>query len=72
MFFWVRVAGDVAAVELIRAGIDRGVAVVPGGAFFADKADPQTMRLSFATANLDAIEQGVDKLAAAYNQVDAA
>ncbi|HVL58782.1 MAG TPA: PLP-dependent aminotransferase family protein [Burkholderiaceae bacterium] len=69
LFYWVRVAGDVDAPKLIRAGVDRGVAVVPGSAFYAEQPDAQTMRLSFATAGSDAIEQGVARLADAYREL---
>ena len=40
----------------------RGVAFVPGAPFYAANPDPATLRLSFATANVEKIEEGVARL----------
>jgi len=44
------------------------VAYVPGAAFYADKADPRTLRLSFVTPSVAEIERGVAALAAAVRE----
>ena len=69
MFFWARLTGaeggpDNAAAFAQRA-IDRLVAFVPGAPFYAHDADPATLRLSFATADVAKIEEGVARLGAA-------
>ena len=69
MFFWARLTGakggpDNAAAFAQRA-IDRLVAFVPGAPFYAHDADPATLRLSFATADVAEIEEGVARLGAA-------
>jgi DNA-binding transcriptional MocR family regulator len=41
------------------------VAFVPGAPFFAQNPDPSTLRLSFATADIARIKEGVERLKAA-------
>ncbi len=48
-----------------KRAIDKGVAFVPGAPFYASEPDPATLRLSFATADLAKIREGVERLAAA-------
>ena len=63
MFLWVRLPGGMNAVELLPRAVDKGVAFVPGAAFYADGADPRTLRLSFVTASVEQIHVGVAALA---------
>ncbi len=69
LFVWARLtgAGGRAAdgAALAKAAIEQGVAFVPGAPFFARDPDPATLRLSFATAPLAQIEEGVARLARA-------
>ncbi len=65
MFLWVRLPKGVDAVELLPRAVDKGVAFVPGAAFFAGQADPRTVRLSFVTASVEQINTGIAALAAA-------
>ena len=69
MFFWARLTGEGArlahAGEFARKAIERGVAFVPGAPFYAREPDLSTLRLSFATADLARIEEGVERLALA-------
>jgi DNA-binding transcriptional MocR family regulator len=62
MFFWARLTGGRNAAEFAKRAIDKGVAFVPGAPFFAHDADPSTLRLSFATADVAKIEEGVGRL----------
>jgi 2-aminoadipate transaminase len=55
MFLWARLPEGVDAVGLLPKAVDRGVAFVPGAAFYADHGDPRTLRLSFVTASVDQI-----------------
>jgi 2-aminoadipate transaminase len=45
--------------------VDQGVAFVPGAPFYADHADPRTLRLSFVTPSVAEVHQGVAALATA-------
>ncbi len=65
MFLWARLPQGVDAVELLPRAVDKGVAFVPGAAFFADRPDPRTVRLSFVTASVEQIDTGIAALAAA-------
>ena len=53
------------AQGLLPVAVDKGVAFVPGAAFYNDHGDPRTMRLSFVTPDEDEIRKGVAALAAA-------
>ena len=68
MFLWARLPAGVSAVELLPAAVDKGVAFVPGAAFYASKPDPRTLRLSFVTASAHQIDTGIAALAAAIAQ----
>ncbi|MBC7735578.1 MAG: PLP-dependent aminotransferase family protein [Bacteriovorax sp.] len=65
MFFWVELPEGVDATALLPDVVERGMAYVPGAAFFA--ADPRrnTLRLSFVTVAAAEIERGVAILAQA-------
>jgi 2-aminoadipate transaminase len=66
LFFWARLTGAGGKVadagEFAKRAIDKGVAFVPGAPFYAEKPDMATFRLSFATADLGKIEEGVGRL----------
>ena len=68
MFLWARLPQGMDAVQLLPKAVDKGVAYVPGAAFYADKADPRTLRLSFVTPSVPDIERGVAALAAAVRE----
>ena len=72
-FFCVRLMGKTAgdtsvagklndASEFARHAIEQGVAFVPGAPFYAADADAATLRLSFATADVGKILEGVGRL----------
>jgi 2-aminoadipate transaminase len=65
MFLWARLPEGMNAQDLLPKAVDRGVAFVPGAAFYNDHGDPRTMRLSFVTPGADEIRKGVAALAAA-------
>ncbi len=69
MFFWARLTGANGrignAAEFAKRAIEKGVAFVPGAPFFAHDPDLSTLRLSFATAGLEKIEEGIGRLAQA-------
>ncbi|MBC7599836.1 MAG: PLP-dependent aminotransferase family protein, partial [Polaromonas sp.] len=68
MFLWARLPQGMSAVELLPKAVEKNVAFVPGAAFYADNADPTTLRLSFVTANIEQINTGVAALAAAIRE----
>lgn len=62
MFFWARLSQNRDAAELAKRAIDKLVAFVPGAPFFAERPDKSCLRLSFATADLDKIRDGIRRL----------
>lgn len=69
LFVWARLTGAGGKVAdgnvLAKRAIEKGVAFVPGTPFFCAKPDHATFRLSFATADVDKIREGVARLAQA-------
>jgi DNA-binding transcriptional MocR family regulator len=69
MFFWARLTGangcQSDANVFAKAAIDKLVAFVPGAPFFANNPDVSTLRLSFATADVDKINEGIGRMAQA-------
>lgn len=74
LFFWARLTGAGGKIadanEFAKRAIEKGVAFVPGAPFFAEKPDLATFRLSFATADVGKIEEGVGRLGAAIEFKD--
>lgn len=68
MFLWARLPAGMDAVALLPKAVDKGVAFVPGTAFYADHADARTLRLSFVTASAEEIQRGVAALAAVIKE----
>ena len=66
LFFWARLTGAGGKVkdagEFAKRAIEQGVAFVPGAPFYAANPDAATFRLSFATAGVDKILEGVGRL----------
>ena len=66
LFFWARLTGLNGtisnAAEFAQRAIEKGVAFVPGAPFYANQPDISTLRLSFATADVAKIEEGIARL----------
>jgi DNA-binding transcriptional MocR family regulator len=66
LFVWARLTGAGGKVkdgnEFAKRAIEQGVAFVPGAPFFCANPDLATLRLSFATADVARIEEGVARL----------
>ena len=71
MFLWLRLPPGMNALDLLPLAIEEGVAFVPGAAFYAEDADPRTLRLSFVTATVEQIRMGVAALARAVQRCQA-
>ena len=70
LFFWARLTGRGGKLKdasqdasgFAKRAIEQGVAFVPGAPFYAANPDVATFRLSFATAGVDKILEGVGRL----------
>jgi 2-aminoadipate transaminase len=69
MFIWVTMPEGGDARELLAASVARGVAFVPGDAFYPANPDPRTFRLNFSNGAPAVIEQGIKQLAAAIGDL---
>jgi 2-aminoadipate transaminase len=68
MFLWVQLPKGLKAIPLLGKAVEKGVAFVPGSAFYAEGADENTLRLSFVTATVDQINTGMAALATAIRE----
>ena len=68
MFLWVQLPLGLKAVPLLEKAVAKGVAFVPGFAFYAQDANESTLRLSFVTATVDQINTGMAALAATIRE----
>ena len=63
MFLWAQLPAGMDAVQLLPKAVDKGVAFVPGAAFYAAQPVKETLRLSFVTSTVDQIRTGMAALA---------
>ena len=68
MFFWIELPAGLDAAALLPEAVARGVAFVPGAAFYAEAVRPNTLRLSFVTVAPALIERGIATLAGVVAQ----
>ncbi|WP_310626308.1 PLP-dependent aminotransferase family protein [Limnohabitans sp.] len=71
LFFWAKLTGAGGKLkdgsELAKRAIEKGVAFVPGTPFFASNPDTTAIRLSFATADVAKINEGIARLGQALS-----
>jgi 2-aminoadipate transaminase len=63
MFLWVKLPQGMNAADLLPKAVERNVAYVPGAAFYSGNTQHNTLRLSFVTASVDQINEGIAALA---------
>ncbi|MES2941166.1 MAG: PLP-dependent aminotransferase family protein [Pseudomonadota bacterium] len=68
MFLWVRLPEGMDSTALLAKAVEKGVAFVPGAPFYAQEPDTRAMRLSFVTASVEQIQQGIAALGAAMRE----
>jgi len=69
MFYWVELPEHVDATAMLPDAVRRGVAYVPGAAFYASRPKTNTLRLSYVTVAPALIERGVALLGQAVQAV---
>lgn len=57
MFFWLQT--KVNTTDLLEKTVTKGLAFMPGAAFYANNPDATTLRLSFATVSDEDMEKGI-------------
>ena len=62
MFLWLTIPEHISSMDLFDEAIKNKVAFVPGNPFYVDSVKQNTLRLSFVTANLKEIDEGIKRL----------
>jgi 2-aminoadipate transaminase len=63
MFAWAMAPKEIDTMELFHKAIERGVAFVPGEAFYAENPERNTMRISFSFPPKNQLDEAVGRLA---------
>jgi 2-aminoadipate transaminase len=69
LFLWVQLPEHVDASEFLNVALEEKVAFVPGRVFYPDDDGKNAMRLTFATAGPEKIEEGIRRLGRALRGV---
>lgn len=72
MFIWARLPAGIVAKTVLPLALERGVAFVPGEAFYASGGDERAVRLSFVTASVQEIQRGIAAFASAVRAAKSA
>lgn len=67
MFLWARFRYPFDTMEWMKKTLENGVVYVPGEAFYHDKPDTRTLRLSYSTVSEAGLLTAVERLAASCN-----
>ncbi|MFZ6656606.1 PLP-dependent aminotransferase family protein [Undibacterium sp. TJN19] len=62
MFVWVTLPKHMDSKQLLDEAIQQNVAFVPGGPFYANNPETNTLRLSFVTVSPERIYEGIEKI----------
>ncbi len=62
LFLWVQLPEHVDTSEFLNVALEEKVAFVPGRVFYPDEDGKNAMRLTFATAGPEKIEEGIQRL----------
>lgn len=68
LFFWLHLRQKIDGMALLNQALPRGLAFMPGDAFFADDANYPALRLNFSHSSPDEIVRGVHILAELLKQ----
>lgn len=68
LFLWVTMPDGIDSSVLLAHAIEQQVAFVPGSPFFASGGGENTMRINFSNAQPEQIREGVQRLAAVFNE----
>ncbi len=69
MFLWVVLPEGLDAAEVLERSLELGVAFVPGGPFFPNGGNANTMRLNYSAMPEERIEEGIRRLAGVLREM---
>ena len=59
MFLWATLPEGITALELYRAGLEKGVAICPGDPFYEYQRNVRTFRINYSNSSDEVIEKGM-------------
>ena len=68
MFLWVTLPAGNDTIKLLEKAVEKNVAYVPGGPFFANGGGEHTLRISYSVATLEQIDEGMKNLGAVLRE----
>ncbi|WP_066304473.1 PLP-dependent aminotransferase family protein [Bacillus sp. FJAT-29814] len=68
MFIWVKVDESINTTELLAEVLEHGVAYVPGGPFYVENPQQNTLRLNFTHSSPEKIQIGMERLVSVFRQ----
>jgi 2-aminoadipate transaminase len=69
LFTWVEMPPELDARELFKVAIKKSVAFVPGGSFYPNGGQENTMRLNYSCMPEDKIMEGIKRLGDAMKEM---
>jgi 2-aminoadipate transaminase len=63
MFLLCTLPEGISSMRVFTEGVREGVAVLPGVPFYVDGGGYDTIRLNFSNASMEAIQEGITRLA---------
>lgn len=66
MFIWLTLPGNISTTEVFHEALRKGVAFVPGEAFYCTEKKYNSMRLNFTHASEEKIRHGIELLAEVF------
>lgn len=69
LFLWLEFPGNINGRDLLKRCLEKNVAFVPGGSFFANGGNENTARLNFSNAKEEKIVEGIERMAEALREV---
>lgn len=69
LFFWLELPEGVRSLDLVRAGLEEGVAVTPGETFYPSAVSARAVRLNFALHPPEVAREGLVRLTRALRRV---
>ncbi|WP_421617604.1 PLP-dependent aminotransferase family protein [Brevibacillus sp. TJ4] len=68
MFLWVTLPEHIISAELLKVAVAKGVAFVPGEAFYASDTKTNTLRLNYTLLNREDTELAISRLGSAIEE----
>jgi DNA-binding transcriptional MocR family regulator len=68
LFLWIELPENINTKEMLKKAVDKNVGYVPGGAFYPNNRQENTIRLNFSNMKEDHIKEGIQILGAVIQE----